>query len=167
AQADAHKATVVASFEGRDFALRADVKADLAWNSPYVPRLGGGATGQVVARDFPLRVLHPLVSGAVAELDGKLNAQVSGRLKDGEPVISGRASLSEGRVQLPVLGQQFRDARAQLEWTEAGNVTLKNASFRGVTGRAHVEGSARMDVLVPLSAVFMRQGDRTERIFRL
>lgn len=164
ARADARSAAVVADFEGREFELRADVKTELVWRSPYVPELGTGATGRLVARQFPVSILHPLVSSDLADLDGKLDADLRGRIKDGEPIVSGRVVVKEGSMQLPRLGQQFRDVRAEVEWTESGLVTLKKASFRGVTGRARLEGSARMDGVLPQSARFELKVDRTERL---
>src|SRR5690606_11185729 len=122
------------------------------------------ATGQVLTRRFPLRILQPLVSSSLADLNGKLDAQFRGRITEGGPVVSGRATLTEGSLQFPRVGQQFRDARAEIEWAESGRVTLKTASFRGVTGRARVKGSARMDGLRPQSAAFQLEVERTERL---
>lgn len=164
AEADADSAEVFVDFEGREFVLRADVKTGLVWRNNYVPSLGDVATGQIVSQRFPLRTLSPLVSSAVANLDGLVDAELRGSIQGGAPVLSGKVVVSEGSIQFPLVGQQFRDVKAEIDWAKNGQVTLKKASFRGVTGRARVKGGAQMNGLRPESANFQLQVDRTDRL---
>lgn len=107
---------------------------------------GGAATpsGRVTARDFRLLALRPLVPGHRAELDGLLSldlalgAGVAGHW-------SGGARISHGVVDVPWIGQKFREVSADLEFAPPAIVRLTAASARAVSGRLQLQGEARLE----------------------
>lgn len=132
----------------------ADVSASTAmrWKDHLLPALNRQQLrGAFTARDFPLASLSPLVEGSVSELAGKLDADLRAELESGPPRLSGQASLRDGVLQLPSVGQRFSDIGAKL--TIAPNrVHLEQVTARGLSGGLEAEAEAELIGLKPVAA---------------
>lgn len=131
----------------------ADVRlnAPLSWGARLVPRAEGKLGGTVEAREVRLAALGPLVEGTVSELDGKLNARFEASLEGQETQLTGRATLREGVVHMPSVGQRFSDITADIS-VSPDAVRLEKLTGRGMSGGFEANAQATLDGLTPSTA---------------
>jgi translocation and assembly module TamB len=133
----------------RDGYLEGNVAAGLEWQKRIVPKLSEQAplVARARAKSFRAGLLHALVDRSVSKLDGRIDGDVRLRLAPGRSTLDGRIAVREGVVQVPAIGQEFRDIRADLVLRPDGVIELRRASARGLTGRVHAAAAARLDGL--------------------
>jgi translocation and assembly module TamB len=126
--------------------LRAKLASGIAWKRNWVPALDDAAETrtQLLARDFRVGTLQPFVAEQVSTIDGRMNAQLESWSAAGRTTISGRAELRDGILQIPAIGQEFRDIRAQVTASKGGVVKLEDAQARGRQGRVRIAAAARL-----------------------
>lgn len=147
----ANAVTVEAGMAGGGGNMKLTGKTGLAWGKRLVPVPDQQLEGSFTAKDFPLAVLEPVVDGTVSELGGKLDADIRARLESGEPRLEGQASLDEGVLQLPAIGQRFSDIGAKVI-IAPGSLRIEDLKARGVSGGFKGEAEAILRGLAPVSA---------------
>jgi translocation and assembly module TamB len=107
------------------------------------------------AKRFRLAALWPVVSGTVNELDGRLDAEL-GATADGDRVtLRGSGRLTEGVVQIPAIGQRFREIEANIA-VEPSKIALRDLKARGLTGGLTGEATAHIDEALALKELDAR-----------
>ena len=149
AQVGRDAATAEVDLAGQGWSLESQGQTNLVFDGPWSPRVGDRQSGSLRADKFRLALLMPLVADSLAELDGSLDVTVNAEQGPDGTVVEASASLRDGKLQMPALGQQLKDIRADLYWDKSGQVRLENASFRGIVGRGEVSASGRMQGLSP------------------
>jgi translocation and assembly module TamB len=128
-----------------------DVRTGFSWKDRVVPTIDQSLEGTVQARALRLGMLQPLVAGSLSELDGKLDADLRASLDDGMPRVTGKATLADGVVQLPSIGQRFDDIDADIV-IDPGELRIEKLHAKGVTGAFNLNASAKLEGLTPVSA---------------
>lgn len=117
-----------------------EVRTRSQWGARLIPVIDPNAQASLRANDFELEVLSPLAAAYLSALEGKLDANLSVQLDPEKPKLEGSATLTEGVLQLPQIGQRFSDVSAKVV-VGGGEVRIESIQARGVTGR--VTGDAR------------------------
>jgi translocation and assembly module TamB len=119
------------------------VRATLTMPSYIGP--GGAAASQPLAGTFNLHLTDlGLVQGLTPELDataGRLDADLSLGGTLGNPSLGGQLLIQDGQADVPRLGLQLREIRAQATGTPAGRLAL-DGSLRSGPGRLEFTGTA-------------------------
>ena len=142
---------VEAGMAGADGSVKLTAKTGLAWGDRLVPVPDQQLEGSFIARNFPLAALGPLVDGTVSEIAGKLDADIRARLEAGEPRLEGHATLEDGVLQLPSIGQRFGDISAKIA-IAPGSLRIEDVKARGVSGGFKASAEAVLRGLAPVSA---------------
>lgn len=126
--------------------LNATLDAGIRWQKELLPKLDDERvlSAQVKAKSFRAGTFLPLVSGSVAKLDGRIDADLSARIGPGERTLSGSAELSHGVVQVPAIGQELHAIHGKLRARKDGTLYLDDVSARGLVGRVRAAASARL-----------------------
>jgi len=131
---------------------RVTARAGMSWADRLLPVIDQEKLeGAFTAQRFPLATLQPVVEGSVSELAGKLDADIRAELVGGQPRLSGRASLDDGVLQLPAVGQRFSDVSAKVAITPE-RVRIEEVKARGLSGGFEAEAEAQLHGLTPVSA---------------
>jgi translocation and assembly module TamB len=96
------------------------------------------------AKRFRASALQPFLRGAVAELDGEIDANADLKL-GGESTMTGYLALEKGRFQLESVGEEFRNARARVELNPDGRIVVEDASAQGSSGKVSADAWAKLD----------------------
>jgi autotransporter translocation and assembly factor TamB len=123
-----------------------DFRTAAAWGNRLVPSMPTEAEGRLTAKAFRLEALKAALAGALNEIGGRLDADLTVKLAPGNNALSGQASIREGVVQLPAVGERFTGIRADVR-IEGDRVYLRDAEARGPTGRLTARATARLDGL--------------------
>jgi translocation and assembly module TamB len=136
--------------------LRASLDAKLIWQGLGLPEIDPGTRMQaeISAQDVRLLVLRPFIPRAQRNFDGVLGAHLIVDTAQQNP-LSGQASVREGVLQVPALGQEFRDVRADLVLSPGGRLQLLNAAARAVAGEVQLHGEA------DLTGITLQRGSLT------
>ena len=118
---------------GRAGKASAELTTGLVWGDQILPTLDEQLTGAMTAQGFRLSALLPLMEGSLSELDGKLDADIRASIEAGTPKLTGRATLSDGSLQIPAIGQRFHDISAQLAVSPEG-IRIDDVRARGISG---------------------------------
>lgn len=130
--------------------LEADAATQMSWGDRLVPSVDPGIHGGLRAKGFQLGVLSPFLSGSVNELEGSIDATLDATLDNGVPRIKGQATLSQGIIQVPSIGQRFDSIGAHVTIHD-GDLRVDNLQARGLTGRATGSARLRLEGLSPTS----------------
>jgi translocation and assembly module TamB len=128
---------------GKSGSIDAKLNSGLTWPAGGVPSLTGAIQSSLVARDFRLATLAPMLGSAVNELDGRLNADLSADVQGDRVTLRGKGRLSDGVVQVPSVGQRFSDISLNID-VEPTVLVLRDLKAHGLTGE--VTGEARVEV---------------------
>jgi translocation and assembly module TamB len=148
---------------GNRGSARAEVRAPMSWADRVTPSFERRVEGKLIAENFRIETLAPLVAAQVSELEGRLNANVQARIADGEPLVEGKISLDRGVAQIPAIGQRFSDIQARAS-IGRGQVRLERLTARGISGKLSAEGSAKLDGLSLTSAEARLRIDKDDKI---
>jgi translocation and assembly module TamB len=157
ARLTAHAGTGAATFEARlthgDGSLIAKGDAGLTWGADLAPTLAPARPTELslLAKDFRLSTLRPFVREQLGNVDGRLSADVTYRSRDGTLAVGeaeGHVTVREGVLDAPAVGQELRGIQATVEVSKSGEVHVRDASARGITGRVSVEATAHLDGLM-------------------
>jgi autotransporter translocation and assembly factor TamB len=122
----------------------ASLDAGMRWGARSVPELDGQGTIKLSASGFRLEALSPLVGTSVSEIGGRLDAQTEVRVAPGSTRVAGSASLTEGVLQLPAVGQRFSGITARVSVAD-DRFELEKLEAFGLTGKVTMTGAARLD----------------------
>jgi translocation and assembly module TamB len=122
----------------------ASLDAEAHWGARALPTLKRRGQARLVARDFELMTLTPLLSSYVSEVSGVLDADAQVQVDGDSTRVSGTARLEHGVVQVPMIGQRFSDISAQVAVGD-NQFKLRQLSARGLTGKLSASGAARLD----------------------
>jgi translocation and assembly module TamB len=146
------KLTVHTELSGKAGQANAELTAGLMWGDRLVPVLDAEQLqGALTTQGFRLGALLPLVDGSVSELDGKLDADLRATMQNGTPQLSGRASLTDGVLHVPTVGQRFDRIGAQVAITPE-SVQIDNVRARGTSGGFEASARATLQGLSPVAA---------------
>jgi hypothetical protein len=153
AEIGAHAGRVRVRVEGGDKTGNAEVNLETAvtWGARLVPSAPTRAEGRLVARSFRIDTLSPALKQVLNEVGGRLDADLRMKLEPGNTVLSGQASVRDGVIQVPAVGQRFTDVTARVH-IEDDRVFVRDASARGPTGRLTARAMARLDGLELVTA---------------
>jgi translocation and assembly module TamB len=102
------------------------------------------------ARHLQLAAFKPLLEGSVSEIDGRLDAEVRAVIEGGSPRLSGQATLRQGVLQVPAIGQRFHDISAKVE-VRPDRIRVEDLEARGDSGRLKAHAEAKLDGLEPVA----------------
>ncbi|HEY3234406.1 MAG TPA: translocation/assembly module TamB domain-containing protein, partial [Polyangiaceae bacterium] len=144
---------VQAALKVQDNAGFADarVRAKLAWEDRLLPEITVPVEAKLDARRLRIAPLLPFVRQSVSELDGRIDANLTGHLGSGPPQLSGIAELQQGVIRVPAIGQRFHDITARLALSR-GEARLEKLSARADSGKLTGAAHARLDGLTIRSA---------------
>jgi translocation and assembly module TamB len=128
-----------------------NVKTGLDWGDRLVPVPDQQLEGSLTAQSFPLATLQPLVEGSISELEGKLDANIRAELQAGQPRLSGNATLKDGVLHLPTVGQRFSEIGAKVTISPE-SLKVENVKARGLSGGFEAHAEAVLRGLTPVSA---------------
>jgi translocation and assembly module TamB len=137
---------------GEAGSLDAAVRSGLTWRDRIVPQPTGDIDATLDARAFRLAALWPLTSSSLSELDGRLNAKLGARVRDGRLKLTGAGKLEEGVVQLPAIGQRFDRISARIEVTPE-EIRLRDVRAHGLEGALTAASVIRFDERLALREV--------------
>jgi autotransporter translocation and assembly factor TamB len=130
---------------------RASVEARFDWGRRVLPRVSDRVEARLKARDLRLAGLELLLPGTVNELGGRLDADVRGRFGAGAPEVSGQATIRDGVLQEPHLGQRLDKIDADLSLS-AGTLRVDKLTARVSSGRLTARAEAKLEGLSLQSA---------------
>jgi hypothetical protein len=143
-------------FEQPDSLGAATVKAGARWGAALMPSLDTArpAEAQIQAKAFRAAAFLPLFGREVNQLDGRIDTEARIRVdpdfKSGEMV--GDVRLSNGVVEVPVIGAQFHDVQATATIRPWGTLRVDGVKASGSSGRLTASGQAQFDALDFVSA---------------
>jgi translocation and assembly module TamB len=129
---------------GRSGSLDAELGSGLAWPAGGLPSLTGAIQATLRADGFRLATLQPLLGGAVNELDGRFDADLSANVEANRVTLRGKGQLSDGVVQVPSVGQRFQDVSARID-VEPSVIVLRDLKAHGLTGELFGSGRVEID----------------------
>jgi translocation and assembly module TamB len=127
------------------------LSAPFAWGDRLLPTSDGQLDGALQTHALRLSALLPLVEGSLSELDGKLDSNFKASIRQGETQLTGQATLREGVLHMPSVGQRFTDIDARLS-VSPGSVTIDEFKAKGVSGGFEGQARATLAGLIPTSA---------------
>jgi len=139
--------------DGKAGQLNARVTAPLVWGNRVVPSSSsdGRIEGALQTHQLRLSALLPMLEGSLSELDGKLDSDFKASIRGGESQLTGHASLRDGVVHMPTVGQRFTKIDADVN-VSPGELRIENVKARGVSGGFEARAIAQLVGLVPASA---------------
>jgi translocation and assembly module TamB len=125
--------------------LQASVEAGLIWHALGLPQINAaqGMQGELSADGVRLVMLRPFLPPAQRGFDGVFTGHLLLDTALHEP-LTGQASVRDGVLLVPALGQEFRDVRAELELAPGGRARLTNAAARAVSGQIQLHGEGEL-----------------------
>jgi translocation and assembly module TamB len=112
----------------------------VVWATPIAPAVDFRAPADVylALRDVRAAALYPLFDKLFTHLDGRMNGNLHLHQEPtaAGPVhaLEGTFELTEGTFEVPQIGQDFRDARANIVVAGSGAVVVSDLSARATTG---------------------------------
>lgn len=137
--------------DGKAGQASARVNAPLAWGNRVVPSSEGPIDGALQTRQLRLSALLPMLEGSLSELDGKLDSDFKASIRGGESQLTGHASVRDGVLHMPTVGQRFSKIDADVV-VNPGELRIENVKARGVSGGFEARAIAKLVGLVPASA---------------
>ena len=123
---------------------RATLDADARWGKRPLPELQHRGHAKLETHAFKLEALSPLIGAYVSEIGGMLDASTELDVTPAATKLTGTASLEQGVVQIPSIGQRFSDISARFGVAD-DQFRLERLEARGTTGRLSAKGAARLD----------------------
>jgi translocation and assembly module TamB len=145
------KLDIQTDLKGEGGEADARFSAPLAWGDRLVPTSDGQLDGTLQTRALRLSALLPVLEGSLSELDGKLDSDFKASIHGGETRLSGHASLREGVLHMPAVGQRFSDIAADVN-VNPGEITIDNVKAKGLSGGFEAQARAQLAGLTPISA---------------
>ncbi|WP_394822020.1 translocation/assembly module TamB domain-containing protein [Pendulispora albinea] len=146
-------------FDQKDGFAQVDVRGRVLWGARVVPVLDRTTPieAEVKANAFRVAAFLPFVQPQVSDLDGRIHAdarvylppptaaQAKGGPDDSEegeerPTMEGNIVLSEGSVELPILGEKLQGLHANVIIDRGGRVRIEDIEAR--TDEGHLRGDA-------------------------
>jgi translocation and assembly module TamB len=137
--------------DGKAGQASARVNAPLVWGDRVLPSTDGTIDGALQTSQLRLSALLPLLEGSLSELDGKLDSNFKASIRGGESQLTGHASLRDGVIHMPTVGQRFSNIEADVN-VDPGELRIENVKARGVSGGFEAQAVAKLVGLVPASA---------------
>ena len=146
-------ATVQANDRGLSANLRAeqrpgkldiDISAPMQWGDRLIPLADARGKVHVVASQFQIATLDPLLLRYASEIEGNLDADLNLEFTDGAPRMQGTAQLQHGVVEVPQVGQRFSDISAKIG-IAGEEIRLESLAAHGTSGRVTANGIATLD----------------------
>lgn len=161
---DPERARLDLSLNQNDYRFEAHGEAVLVNDSSWLPTVSDSIHADVLVEEFPLELLRPFVGSVLAELTGTLHAQAHLEREGTKQELGGDISIKDGSFQIPQLGQRFSDVDARLQVMRDGRILMKNASFRGASGKGSLQLDGQMDAWRPKNLQARLTVDRQERL---
>jgi translocation and assembly module TamB len=134
-----------------DGRLQVTASGGSRWGSELAPSLDPGQPIDVrlEAERFRVKALLPFVRGTFSELDGRVDGSARVQLDPSErrATMQGELNLTEGLLEVPAIGSQYRDVQARLRMEPGGTVRVDDISTRETSRRLRASAQARLDGL--------------------
>ena len=143
--------------------LDANVTTKMTWADRCLPIIDPHVTGGFRAKHLQLGLVSPFLNGSVNELAGAVDANLGFTLDQGIARMEGQATLSNGVLQIPSIGQRFDSIRA-LAKVHDGTLNIDDIQARGLTGRVTGNARVKLDGLSPTSGDMHLGVSRDEQI---
>jgi translocation and assembly module TamB len=160
------KAKLAAHFAAQDGG-RLDASADLGirWKAGAVPLVDfeRSAGAELRAHRFRLAAAQPFLANILSRLDGYLDGRLAlswahvGEAQKGS--LEGSLRVTQGIMEIPKIGQEFRDAELTLIADPSGTLRLDKLAAKGTSGSfqgsgiVHLQGSnlqsAHAEIVIP------------------
>ena len=139
---------VSAKLDQVDGGASATASGRLRWPSALAPEVDRAAPIDFFAeaREFRAAALYPLLfKGIFTYFDGRMNGTLHLHQETANDqvvqLVDGSFDLADGIFQIPEVGQEFRNARAQIVVSKSGEVQIRDVSASGVSGRLIAAGN--------------------------
>lgn len=146
---DGHAFDAQARIDHGDGFVEANAHFGVHWGAALTPSidLSSRAQASLSAKEFRAAFLLPFLTGAFAELDGRIDASARVDLDPGANPLrpQGSLELKNGTFELPSFGNEFRNAGFKLALTPDGIARLENAIAHGPSGTVRAAATARFD----------------------
>lgn len=156
AKADGRTADATIRVDQEDGFFEAKAHAIASWGSRLAPALDSAQPLglNLLAKNFRIAGLQPLVDGTLDEIDGRVDADTRIELDPAArvPHFVGQVELSQGKVEAVAGGGELHDIAATVKFAPNGVVTLDRLSAAGVSGRLEANASAQLNGLTLESA---------------
>ncbi|WP_394828317.1 translocation/assembly module TamB domain-containing protein [Pendulispora albinea] len=141
-------AEAVVRLDQDDGFLEARARAGAQWGARVAPELDPTQPleASVSARHFRAAALEPFLAGAVADLDGYLDARAQAKLdpRTRDAKLSGSVAFRHGVVNIPALGEELHGVRATVRLSEDGRVRVDDVVARGTEGKVSANAEAKL-----------------------
>jgi autotransporter translocation and assembly factor TamB len=145
------KLELQSEINGKAGQAEARISAPFAWGDRLLPTSDGQLDGTLQTRALRLGALLPLLEGSLSELDGQLDSKFSASIRQGETQLTGHATLRDGVLQMPSVGQRFTDIDAEVS-VSPGSVRLEKLTAKGLSGGFEAQAQATLAGMLPTSA---------------
>src|SRR5690606_22697995 len=135
----------------KDYAIDGTWETSVLSKCVWGVELGDTQRGFVNAKDVPLQILRSLVATQIAGIYAKVELYLMDESTADRQEIAADFALQNGALQIPSLGQQFRDIDLKGKW-QNGAIVVDKATFSGSSGRGLLKAKALMENLKPVSA---------------
>jgi translocation and assembly module TamB len=156
AKADGRTADATIRVDQEDGFFEAKAHAIASWGSRLAPALDSAQPLglNLLAKNFRIAGLQPLVDGTLDEIDGRVDADTRIEIDPAArvPHFVGQVELSQGKVEAVAGGGELHDIAATVKFAPNGVVTLDRLSAAGVSGRLEANASAQLNGLTLESA---------------
>jgi translocation and assembly module TamB len=133
----------------KDGFVEAGAVAGLRWGQAVVPSLDTSrpVEGHVRASRFRAAAIQPFVDGVIPHLDGRIEADARARIVPGRPgaELRGNIAFTEGRIEVPQLGEELRDVKATATMNPDGTIRVEGVYARGAQGEVTADAHAKLD----------------------
>ncbi len=133
--------------------LHALAFAGILWKDGFLPTIDDSAAADffVKAQAFRLATFLPLTAGSLSKLDGHVDGSVrvgwSHAAERDNGSVAADLTVSDGVFDVPVLGEEFRGARAHLTADAKGSIRVDDIHAEGLTGAVQGWAQARFEGL--------------------
>jgi len=148
-KADGHVVDATVRIDQSDGFLETKGHAAESWGTAIAPALDPAQPLQasLVAKNFRIAALLPLVDGVLDELDGRIDGKTSVELdpRTQRAKLDGRLTLTQGVVEASAGGGELHDVTADLKFAPDGTVTLERLSAAALTGKLAAAATAQIE----------------------
>lgn len=161
---DRQQARLDLALNQKEYRLELHGKAGLKSEAAWIPTLNDSLEADLLVDKFPLELLRPVVGSMLAELSGTLNARARIQSHDNGPKAEGVLKISDASFQIPQVGQRISDVDAVIKLTPDGQLSVKDATFRGASGKGTLNIDGQMASFRPKSVRARLSVDKNDRL---
>lgn len=140
--------TAKARFEQKDGFADVTATTGLAWGAAVAPALAEDKPieARFVAKGFRAAAIQPFVEGTLNALDGRIDADARASISPANKGarLEGKIALRDGTLQLAAMGEELRDARANVTLNPNGTIAIDDVFARSASGEVHADAKVEL-----------------------